>query len=139
MKRAVLLSVLGFLAAACGSDTTAPSVNVLTGTWGGAGVSLTADRSTVHAVFECDAADFSAPLRLNQSGEFVLPGTASRVSGSVQIGARGVVSGDTVTIEVIRWYPGGSSSREFTAVRDQPAILTALCAVPASSSARGAH
>ena len=126
MRRAVLLYLV-FLAAAC-SETTAAPANVLVGRWGGAGILLTADRSTVHAVFDCDAADFSAPLRLSPSGEFVLPGTASRGRASVQIGAHGDVSGDTITIEVIRWYPGGSSSQEYTAVRDKPGILTALCA-----------
>jgi hypothetical protein len=128
MKRAVLLSVLAFCAAACASDTTAPPANVLTGTWGGAGILLTADRSSVHATFDCDAADFPAPLRLDANGEFVLPGTSSHIGASVQIGARGVASGDTITVEVIRWYAGGSGSQQFTAVRGKPGIFTALCA-----------
>src|SRR6476660_1051790 len=110
MKRAVLLCPV-FLAAACTSDTTAPSANVLIGTWGGAGLLVTAQRSTVHAAFDCDDAEFPAPLRLDSSGEFVLPGTARRHSASVQIGAYGTASGDTITIEVIRWYPGGNTSR----------------------------
>ena len=128
MNRVVLLSVVALFGAACRSETTAPPANVLIGTWGGAGLLLTTDRSSVHAVFDCDAADFPGPLSLNSTGEFVLPGTASHISPSVQIGARGVASGDTVTIEVIRWYPGGSTSQQFTVVRGKPAILTALCA-----------
>ena len=130
MKRAVPLLLA--LLAACSSDATAPSANVLTGTWGGPGLQLTGDRSSVHATFECDAADFPAPLRLDSNGEFVLPGTTSKVSASVHIGARGVASGDTIRIEVIRWYPGGSWSQQLTAVRNKPAILTALCALSGS-------
>lgn len=126
MRRVALLTLL--FAAGCTSNTTAPAANVLVGTWGGAGLLLTADRSSVHADFDCDAADFHAPLSLNSRGEFVLPGTASRVSASVQMGAHGAASGDTITIEVIRWYSGGSTSQQFTVVRDRPAVLTALCA-----------
>ena len=129
MKCAVVLLALACLAAGCASDTTAPPANVLTGTWGGAGIQLTADRASVHATFDCDAADFPAPLALSSNGEFVLPGTASHISASVKIGARGVVSGDTVTVQVIRWYPGGSLSQEFTAVRGKPGIFVALCAL----------
>ena len=128
MKRAAFV-LLAILAAACGSDSTAPSANALIGTWGGAGLGLTADRSSVHATFDCDAADFPAPLRLNSLREFVLPGTVSHIAASVQIGAHGVVSGDTITIEVLRWYPGGSTSQEFTVVRDRPAVETAFCAL----------
>jgi hypothetical protein len=128
MKRAVLLFPV-FFGAACTSDTTAPRANVLVGTWGGAGLLLTAQRSTVHAVFDCDDAEFPAPLSLNSNGEFVLPGTTSRSSASVKIGAHGVASGDTITIEVIRWYAAGSGSQQFTVVRNEPALLTALCAI----------
>ena len=133
MKRAVPLFLV-FFAAGCSSDTTAPAGNVLVGTWGGAGLLLAAGRSSVHATFECDQADFPAPLSLNSSGEFVLPGTTSRVSASVQIGAHGAASGDTITIEVIRWYPGGKSVQQFTVIRDKPALLTTLCAVSANTA-----
>jgi hypothetical protein len=128
MKRTVLLFLV-FFGAACTSDTTAPPANVLVGTWGGAGLLLTAQRSTVRAVFDCDDAEFAAPLSLNPNGEFVLPGTASRSSVSLKIGAHGVVYGDTITIDVIRWYPSGSGSQQFTVVRNKPALLTALCAI----------
>jgi len=128
MKRAVLLLLVAF-GAGCGSDTTAPPANILFGTWGGAGLQLTAGRSSVRATFECDEAEFPAPLSLNSSGEFVLPGTTSHISASVQIGAHGTASGDTITIEVIRWYPGGQSAQQFTVIRDKPAVLTTLCAV----------
>ena len=132
MKRAVLLS-LALFGVACTPDSTAPS-NVLVGTWGGAGLQLIASRSSVQAKFDCDAAEFPGPLSPNPDGEFVLPGTRSRVSASVQIGAQGVTSNDTITIEVIRWYPGGNNSQQFTVVRDKPALLTALCALAANGA-----
>jgi len=128
MKRAVLL-LLMFFGVACSSDTTAPPANVLVGTWGGAGLLLTTNRSSVHAQFDCDAAEFPGPLSPNLNGEFVLPGTRSRINASVQIGAQGATSNDTITIEVIRWYPGGNNSQQFTVVRDEPALFTALCAL----------
>lgn len=128
MKRAVLVFLMLF-GAACASDTTAPAADVLVGKWGGAGLLLTADRSRVQAAFNCDAAEFQAPLRPNSNGEFVLPGTTILSNTSVQIGAQGVASGDTITIEVIRWYPGGNTSQEFTVVRDRPAVHTAFCAL----------
>jgi hypothetical protein len=133
MKRAVLLFLV-FCGAACTADTTAPPASVLVGTWGGAGLLITAQRLSVHAVFNCDDAEFPAPLTLNSNGEFVLPGTASRSSASVQIGAHGAASGDTITIEVIRWYPGGKTAQQFTVVRDRPALLTALCAISGSAA-----
>jgi hypothetical protein len=86
----------------------------------------------VHAAFDCDDAEFPGALSPNADGEFVLPGTRSRISASVQIGAQGVASNDTIRIEVIRWYPGGSNSQQFTVVRNKPAIMTALCAVSAN-------
>ena len=116
------------LAVGCTSDTTAPPANLLIGTWGGPGLQLTADRTSVHASFQCGGADFRAPLAPNSNGAFALPGTVSRNSPSVQIGAHGVVSGTSITIEVIRWYPGGSNSQQFTVTRDTPADLTGLCA-----------
>ena len=134
MKRAMLL-LLALSAAACTSDTTAPVSNVLVGTWGGAGLLLSAQRSSVRAEFGCDEAEFPAPIRLNTNGEFVLPGTVSHVSASVQIGAQGAASGDTITIEVIRWYPGGTASEQFTVIRDKPAVMP-LCAL--SNKAAGA-
>ena len=133
MKRATLLFMM-FFGAACTSDTTAPPANELIGTWGGAGLLLTAERLSVHAVFDCDDAEFPAPLSLNSNGEFVLPGTARRISASVHIGAHGVASGDTISIEVIRWYPGGKTSRQFTVVRDRPALRTAFCAVSGNAT-----
>ena len=133
MKRPVLL-FLTLFAAACTSDTTAPPANELIGTWGGAGLLLIAERSSVHAVFDCDDAEFPAPLTLNSNGEFVLPGTASRSRASVQIGAHGVASGDTISIEVIRWYPGGKTSQQFTVLRDAPALRTAFCAVSGNAT-----
>src|SRR6185312_9701185 len=96
MKRAVLLWV-AFFGGACTSDTTAPA-NALVGTWGGAGLLLTASPSSVQAEFDCDAAEFPGALSPNADGEFVLPGTRSRISASVQIGAQGVASNDTITI-----------------------------------------
>jgi len=125
MKRAVLLW-LAFLGAACSSDSTAPA-NVLVGTWGGTGLLLTANRSSVRAQFDCDVAEFPGPLSPNSSGQFVLPGTRSPLNASVQIGAQGIASSDTITIEVIRWYPGGNNSQQFTVVRGKPAIMTAFC------------
>jgi hypothetical protein len=135
MKQAVLIFLV-FLGAACTSDTTAPPANELIGTWGGAGLLLTAERSSVHAVFDCDDAEFPAPLSLNSNGEFVLPGTVSRISASVQIGAHGVASGDAISIDVIRRYPGGTTSRQFTVVRDRHALRTAFCAVSGNATER---
>lgn len=133
MKRAGLLFLV-FFGAACKSDTTAAPANELIGTWGGPGLLLTAERSSVHAIFDCDEAQFPAPLRVNSNGEFVLPGTVSRISASVQIGAQGVASGDTISIEMIRWYPGGKTSGQFIVVRDRPALRTALCAVSGNAT-----
>jgi hypothetical protein len=134
MNRAILVW-LAFFGVACTSDTTAPPANALVGTWGGPGLLLTANHSSVHAQFDCDDAEFPGPLSPNLDREFVLPGTRSRINASVQIGAQGATSNDTITIEVIRWYPGGNNSQQFTVVRDKPAIMTALCAV----SAKGAE
>lgn len=120
--------ILAFFAIACGSDATAPRGNVLVGSWGGPGLALTADRTSVHATFECDAAVFHGPLLPNQNGEFVLPGTVSTIGPQFQLGAHGVVSGVTLTIEVIRWYAGGSNVQQFTLTRDKPADLSKLCA-----------
>ena len=133
MKRAILMW-LAFLGVACTSDTTAPPTNALVGTWGGAGLLLTANHSSVHAQFDCDDAEFPGPLSLNAAREFVLPGTTSRVNSSVQIGAQGTSANDTITIDVIRWYPGGNNSQQFTVVRDKPAIMTAFCAVSAKAA-----
>lgn len=127
MKRATLL-VLAFFGVGCASDTTAPA-DVLVGTWGGPGLLLTANRSSVHAEFDCDEVDFPAPLTPNSDGEFVLPGTTSHVIASVHFGAQGVASSDTITLDVIRWYPGGNNSQQFTVIRDKPALFTLLCAV----------
>ena len=88
----------------------------------------------MHAQFDCDDAEFPGPLSPNLNREFVLPGTRSRINASVQIGAQGTTSNDTITIEVIRWYPGGNNSQQFTVVRDKPAIRTALCAVSARAA-----
>jgi len=128
MKRAILVW-LAFFGVACTSDTTAPAANALVGTWGGAGLLLTANRSSVRAQFDGDAAEFPGPLSPNLDGEFVLPGTRSRINASVQIGAQGATSNDTITIDVFRWYPGGNNSQQFTVVRDKPALFTALCAL----------
>jgi hypothetical protein len=81
----------------------------------------------VHAQFQCDAADFYAPLVPGQSGEFVLPGTVSMRNAQVQLGARGVSSGATITLEVIRWFPGGSNVQQFVVTRDRPADLSGAC------------
>lgn len=132
MRRAVLLW-LAFVGVACTSDTTAPA-KVLVGSWGGAGLLLVANRSSVHAAFDCDAAEFPGALSPNADGEFVLPGTKSRISAAVQIGAQGVASKDTIRIDVIRWYPGGNNSQQFTVVRDKPAIMTALCALSGNAT-----
>jgi hypothetical protein len=102
--------------------------------WGGAGLLLGANRSSVHAAFDCDAAEFPGALSANADGEFVLPGTRSRISASVQIGAQGMASKDTIRIDVIRWYPGGNNSQQFTVVRDKPAIMTALCALSGNAA-----
>ena len=134
MKRAILLLLI-FSGVACTSDTTAPPANVLVGTWGGAGLLLTGNRSSVHAEFDCDNAEFPGPLSPNADGEFVLPGTTSHINASVHIGAQGVTSSDTITIEVIRWYPGGNNSQQFTVIRDKPAIMTAFCAVSGNAVA----
>jgi hypothetical protein len=120
---------LVLFAAACASDATAPRQNALVGEWGGTGLRLTTDGSSVHAELQCDAADFRAPLVPNESGEFVLPGTVSRAKADVQIGARGVLSGAVITVEVIRWFPGGSNVQQFTVVRDKPADLSGVCAL----------
>ncbi|HEY2851223.1 MAG TPA: hypothetical protein VGJ18_00155 [Gemmatimonadaceae bacterium] len=133
MKRTILVW-LAFFGVACTSDTTGPSANVLIGTWGGAGLQLTANRSSVKAEFDCDAAEFLGPLSPNLDGEFVLPATRSHINASVQIGAQGATSNDTIAIEVIRWYPGGNNSQQFTVVRDKPAIMTALCALSANAA-----
>ena len=132
MNRAILMS-LACLGVACTSDATAPRADVLVGTWGGAGLLLTANHSSVHAQFDCDDAEFPGPLSLNVDGKFALPGTRSRTNSSVQIGAQGAVANETIRIEVIRWYPGGNNSQQFTVVRDKPAIRTAFCAVSAKA------
>lgn len=136
MKRAVPVWLV-FFAVACTSDT-APQANVLIGTWGGAGLSLTANRSSVQAEFDCDDAEFPGPLIPNLDGEFVLPGTRSRANAAVQISAQGVASSDTIRINVIRWYPSGNNSQQFTLVRDKPALLTALCALSGRLSRQAA-
>src|SRR5437868_1877963 len=87
------------LALGCGSDTAAPK-NILVGQWGGRGLLLTADHNVVRAQFQCDAAVFHAPLAPDRAGEFVLPGTVSAANSSVQLGARGVMSGAAITLEV---------------------------------------
>jgi hypothetical protein len=133
MKRTMLVW-LAFFGVACTSNTTGPSPNVLIGTWGGAGLQLTASRSSVKAEFDCDAAEFPGPLSPNSDGEFVLPGTRSRIISSVQIGAQGVSTNDTITIEVIRWYPGGNNSQQFTVVRDKPALFTSLCSLSGNAA-----
>jgi hypothetical protein len=81
----------------------------------------------VHAQFQCYAADFHAPLIPGQNGEFVLPGTVSSGSAQVQLGARGVSSGATITLEVIRWFPSGSNVQQFVVTRDRPADLSGAC------------
>jgi hypothetical protein len=126
MSRLRLFLLLS-LASACGSSGTAPPENLVIGQWGGPGLGLTADRNSVHAQFQCDAADFHAPLVPGQNGEFVLPGTVSMRSAQVQLGARGVSSGATITLEVIRWFPGGSNVQQFVVTRDRPADLSGAC------------
>ena len=124
----VLPVLLVLCISACSSDSTAPA-NTLVGRWGGSGLELTADHNVVRAQFQCDAAVFSAPLTPSGTGEFVLPGTVSVANSSVQLGARGVVSGATITLEVIRWFPTGKNVQQFVVMRDKPADLSGFCAL----------
>ena len=124
----VLPVLLVLCMSACSLDSTAP-VNTLIGRWGGPGLELTADHNLVRAQFQCDAAVFHAPLNPSGTGEFALPGTVSTTNGSVQVGARGLVSGATITLEVIRWFPGGKNVQQFVVMRDKPADLSGICAL----------
>jgi hypothetical protein len=125
-----LLSFIILIAAGCGSDTVGPAApNAEIGNWGGRGLALSATKDAVHAQFICDAVDFPGPIAPTSRGQFALPATASRSHPSVHMGASGTVADGVITLEVVNWYPGGSSVQKFTVVRGQAADLSGFCAL----------
>lgn len=83
MRRVVLTAIAAVLTAACAGTTTTPAApnRTVEGQWGGISVSLVVTPTGGTVVYDCAHGDIIAPLVLDASGGFDVPGTFVRERG----------------------------------------------------------
>ncbi len=122
------MSVIAALVlAGCG----AVQSDLVTGSFGGNGLLLTASSRTVHLQLACMKASFPEPMRVAPDGSFELQGAISATSwgGAIGTPARlmGTVNGEEVSLR-FEWRPGEEwvgSEGAATLVRDEPMVRPA--------------
>ena len=80
MRPVALIAIAAVLAAACARSTTTPAApdTTVVGQWGGVSVSLVVTPTGGTVVYDCAHGDLTAPLVLDASGGFDVPGTFVR-------------------------------------------------------------
>lgn len=83
MRPVALIAIAAVLAAACARSTTTPAApdTTVVGQWGGVSVSLVVTPTGGTVVYDCAHGDLTAPLVLDASGDFDVPGTFVRERG----------------------------------------------------------
>jgi hypothetical protein len=97
---------------ACGTEPDGP---VLNGSWGGAGLAVSASDAGARVDDGCAVARFDEPLQLNGRGEADAAGTLRSVSWQQCIHLRASVSGERLQVHLTRFYEdGGSFALDYT-------------------------
>lgn len=126
--RLLSCAALALAGIACDRAPTSPEPGNLTGAWGGEGIQVTATRAEVRIRLVCEAAEFSAPLRVGSNGRFALPGTRDRTFSGGYFGAFGEVTGEELEVTIVRWSAFEVRSQTYVAQRDAPPNLDGVCA-----------
>jgi hypothetical protein len=113
------------LAAACDNTPTTPEGTVV-GSFGGEGILLTAERTRVALFLRCNTVLTDKPLVPDRDGRFTLAATWQKFTPAV---LRGNLSGPAINVEVIVVTSDTIFRQQYTAVRDQPGDIFAICAL----------